>query len=575
MKGWSGYDVFSLVAVVLLAIVTWPGTYSLSFAPKYAVMLLIGAVGLPVAVRQARSASGVAPMQRLLWGFLLIALISTVLSADPAIGFFGAYGWGTGWLFLVGCVSAFALGSIVRVERIDAFACAFIIGGIINVLVSLEQALGSSTNAALQPYMGGQVLGLFANPVYYEMFLVGCIALTMYYACTHSYWWIGATALLTLGVELSGERLAIIIIAALCVIALVRYGWYKSLRFIAPAIIGYGLGYATKYIHTNAGNTSSRLTNVAAGSYSTRFHIWTTSFRYFLYNLPLGTGPGQAFDLSSFISRTVAHGLQERLVMDAHNIFVQTAITTGLLGIALFLAFWLLVIRYARGPFVGAFLAMMLVQLIEPMNLGSTVLLFLAAGLAVAHRTQAEPTSFISHKAWSYIVTGATAILTAAALVLGITLVVGDIDIQNSAYMGTASYAAASAADRLLPFWPHTADDISQLLGTESAIVADPYWQDGAIAWEKAATRRFPQLPYHWVTLGNYYYAGGQYPQALAAYKHSDAVYKWYAPGWIGQAQVYIKQHRYHQAAYCLAQASIAPSTTDLTTIQHLQKHIH
>jgi len=81
-----------------------------TFTPKFAVLLLFAAVGIVPLARLVTSRSQLRWPARAAVAFLVVALVSALVSPSPYLGFFGLYLWGTGWFFWLGAAGAFAIG---------------------------------------------------------------------------------------------------------------------------------------------------------------------------------------------------------------------------------------------------------------------------------------------------------------------------------------------------------------------------------------------------------------------------------------------------------------------------------
>jgi hypothetical protein len=102
----------------------------------------------------------------------------------------------------------------------------------------------------------------------------------------------------------------------------------------------------------------------------------------------VGWGPGNTWSAHLSAAKPSELRLGERGVGDAHNIIVESAVTTGAVGLAAFLALVGLTIRRMRhGPrsigwAVGAVAGLGVSHLLQPMSISLTPLLFLLAGMA-------------------------------------------------------------------------------------------------------------------------------------------------------------------------------------------------
>ena len=292
--------------------------------------------------------------------------------------------------------------------------------------------------AGLSLYDGKQADAFLGNPIHLEALLLGGLAVVLGRACRSPIRWGAVLLLFGVGLEFTFERLALVILVLLVLYALYSYGARRGATFALLVGVGYGIAYV--------GGGSGLGTRVASGTSETTFglrlRVWLQGAHYLLHHPLLGAGPGQlrtAVDSTATLSFN-QHVLAGRVVADGHDIFVEVAVTTGLLGLACFLVWLFGTARSAaRCGFLGFAGAMVAVELVEPLNLAILPLAFLALGAATAVRLKPEvvPGATVgqlavppAHHVTSRGVVVSSRIVTVVALVLalllGATMVTGD-----------------------------------------------------------------------------------------------------------------------------------------------------
>jgi hypothetical protein len=476
--GVSGLGVFAAVGAAALCLAFSPKVSSVTFTPKFAVLLLFAAVGIVPLARLVTARSQLRWPARAAVAFLLVALVSALVSPSPDVGFFGLYLWGTGWFFWLGAAGAFAIGASLGPKDRRWLLAGLLVGAIGSALVGVFEIVKNVPTAGLSLYDGKQADAFLGNPIHLEALLLGGLALVLGRACRSPIRWGAVLLLFGVGLEFTFERLALVILVLLVLYALYSYGARRGATFALLVGVGYGIAYV--------GGGSGLGTRVASGTSETTFglrlRVWLQGAHYLLHHPLLGAGPGQlrtAVDSTATLSFN-QHVLAGRVVADGHDIFVEVAVTTGLLGLACFLVWLFGTARSAaRCGFLGFAGAMVAVELVEPLNLAILPLAFLALGAATAVRLKPEvvPGATVgqlavppAHHVTSRGVVVSSRIVTVVALVLALLL--GATMVTGDAYMfrGTNfrpgqpfNLAAAKDANRLLPYWPDPALEIAQI----------------------------------------------------------------------------------------------------------------
>ena len=570
--GVSGLGVFAAVGAAALCLAFSPKVNSVTFTPKFAVLLLFVAVGI---VPMARL---VVPSSPLRWpargavAFLAVALVSALVSPSPNIGFFGLYLWGTGFLFWLGAAGAFAIGASLGPKERRWLFGGLLVGSVGSALVAIFQIVQNSPTPGLSLYDGTQADAFLGNPIYLEALLLGGLALILGRACRSPLRWGAVVLVLAVGLEFTFERFAIVVLVLLVLYALYAYGARRG--GVYTLLIGAGYGIA--YLSRGSGLGSRVTSGTSETTFGLRLRVWLQSAHYVLHHPLLGAGPGQlrtAMDASatlSFFQRVQAG----RLLTDGHDIFVEVAVTTGLLGLACFLVWSVSAARIAgRSAFLGFAAAMIATELVEPINIAVLPLAFLGLGAATAVRARPEAApdgeagrpddqhSVPVHgpgqekRGPAAYVRVTTLVALAAALFLGVTMVAGDAYIfraTNFAPGQPYNLAAANDANRLLPYWPDSALKVAQIEAFDSLISASTATAHLADArhWTAVAVSRDSHSPQLWTMLAVADVDLKAYGLARSEYLRALSCDKWFTQALQGLGQLAGIDHNWKQAVH-------------------------
>ena len=503
-----------------------PVAFSTSFdtaawGPKYALMLLLAGLGLPFLARE-RSGAGIAAA-----AFLALATVSTVLSDNPGMALVGLWNWGTGLLLVAASVGAWAIGRKLTDRDRMLLERGLIAAGLVLVVITLLQvSLGLAAFGILEKF--GQPTALMGNPVYLSAVLALPAALAIWHAATKSQW-VVLVAVFSMGVSLTRTRAAVAVLVLLALVQ-VRRNW-RSILPLAGVIGGWIAGALLVALVTlEPGGTGSAsgatVATVTAETYVSRegpgprIQNWLLALEPFREKPLLGAGPGR------FLAATSPHRTADfsrenpgEYYADGHNFVVEYAVTTGVLGVVALGAWLFLAARGARGAFGLAALAGGLIHLVHPQHVAFTPLALLCLG-AAAPRGMTAPTSRAS---WERV---ALAGVSLGAVVLAAVFLVGQLQMRQ-AYLELDETASGSAY-RLLPFWPEVAQRRALVAAGEVALAPgqDSNWST-ARRYFREATRRDPQDPRVWVTLGNFERSRGEVAAATAAYRRALSVDPW------------------------------------------------
>jgi O-antigen ligase len=556
-------DALAVLFAWLIPLAYLPSDNSYSFAPKYAVLICAGAVGFLPLVRIARSPSS--PLRwpaRAAVAFLLVSGLSAILSPQPLIGIFGLYAWGTGWLFWFGSAGMFALGAGSSPAAKPKIHNALIVGVTLNAAIALLQATVHLPSAFALGLYRGEADGLMGNPVFLEGLLLGCLGMIFEACCRGGRRALGlVAALCAAALELSGERLALLLLFGLVALALIRHR-RAGFGFAVPVLFGYGAGYVIR------AGVAKRLLGTTSATFSVRLRVWRIGLRAIAHRPLLGWGPGQ--------TRDAVHALQgvafARLVYplgvltDEHNIVLEVAVTTGLAGLTCFLAWVLGAMRHARGPLFFFALLLGATALIEPLDVGTTPLALLALGAAVLQPEISPPRPLRRPARFA----GAAALLVflgAAAL-----LVRGDAELSSAAQ--SLRLSEAVTARDLLPIWPTPAS----VEARADALIWLNHHRRRSLVQSVAAARSAAHLdtgdPVLWVTLGQGEEQLGRNALAAAAFRHALRVDPLWPPADIDLGELDLRRHE-NRAAAALFRSGLAVDPNSAVLRSDLSRAVH
>jgi hypothetical protein len=399
--------------------------------------------------------------------------------------------------------------------------------------------------------------------------------------------------LLTAGLEFSSERLAIVLLILLVLYAVYSYGVRRGGVFALLSAVGYGVAYVSG--RSVLGSRVVSGTNES--TFGVRLRIWVAGAHYLIHHPWLGVGPGEfrtAMDSTATLS-FFQHVLSGRILTDGHDIFVEVAVTTGVFGLVCFLCWLFGSARLAaRGAFLGFAATMFAVEIVEPLNVAILPLAFLGLGLATAVLSQPEaagcdiprqrgegrpgteartPHGSRPGHVFGLAVTG---VAVAAALVVGVTTVIGDVYLAKATDYGMGrpfNYASARDASRLLPYWPASALAVAQVDAFES-VTATGQQEFALLAdsrhWTNVALGRDPTNPRLWTLLGTADVELGHYRLGRAELYRALACDRWYTQAFEGLGQMEGDEGHWVEAVhyYRLAIITVEADPPDLRVVQ-------
>ncbi|RJQ53616.1 MAG: hypothetical protein C4521_07030 [Actinobacteria bacterium] len=415
-----------LAALVPLA---WSGqTASTYFTPKFSLLGLVAIWLLLALVLGAvwfRRMPAVSTPHLLLAAFVLWSGIATLASASSPLSTIGRPNYGEGLLSILVYALLFFAASSLRWDEIRRYrlVLAFGAASVLLVLVSLLQLTGRDGTLLAMGLAGmgarGRVSGLLGNPVFLGGFVVLALPLLAGAALTARTRLLSALAgLVTLSLVFLaltsltraawlGLAVAALAFSAAAFVELARRRARLLVMAVTAALLFAVL--AATFGTSQGGMLSDRLASLLRpyeGSAALRPEQWKVAARMVAERPLLGWGPSQyrtGFDRYATRSQIMAEAATSD---DAHNLFANTAATTGIPGVLLLasvlvaaaLASWKTVgekdgdERVLAGATLASCAGYLAWVQFEPSSVGVTPLFWLLAGTLLSTGTSKRTT---------------------------------------------------------------------------------------------------------------------------------------------------------------------------------------
>jgi tetratricopeptide (TPR) repeat protein len=544
------------------------------WAAKAAVLAVLGAAGIPVLLVRALGRNAPA---RTTWAaraalaFVLWAGLSTLFATLPQSALVGRFGQGTGWLFFAALAGCWALGTRLNDADRSRLGSGILAGAALTAFIVLIQTQRDLSSLALANY-GGRPSGLQGNPVFVASLLAAAVALLAPRCAAPARWPWAVALLFGAGLGASGERWPALL-ALSVLVAVFAVAWRRrsddhprsatteprlALGFGALVVGGLVLGsLAGRVGGQPAGVIAATSGSTGSETYGERFRWWGYGLHALAHRPLLGYGPNQFTVATTHLATAAAERKADYgLLADAHNLGLEVAIATGLVGLVLALAWFVLGASDRRGALLACALVLLATELVEPLNVTITPLAALALGAAAARRPtdRAGPVPRPVARAGLLC-----AILAAVPAVL---LVTGDVALAQ----GYSSYEVSDigqalsrtqVAETLLAPWPEPADQLAQIqyfraidrrpgaiqaaehwaqvaaakdpsyVARLTALARDQLWAynlSGAAATGREMLRQDPWSSDGWLTLGIVADARGDRAQAVADWRQALAL---------------------------------------------------
>jgi O-antigen ligase len=446
--GRSPIELFAAATALLIPIAYSAGLEAEAWSARAAILLVVSAVGLPLLWRQARGEKPLAA--RAAVAFLLVGLVSAILSHNHTTAFFGLYNQGTGLLFMAGLAAAWAIGRSIRPDARPLVERALIIGVLVNVGVALVASIVDLSSLSANFFdESGRSSALAGNPVHLGALAVLGLALFVpRFASSPSRWAI-PVLVTAASLQLSGTRVALAVTVAIVLWAVRRHGLRIGAALALFVLLGLAAGGAIGPSGVSA--TGRAAAPASSGGLAGRPATWLSARHAFAQRPLLGVGPGQ-FRTATSPYRPITVARQEgpdKLFTDAHNLFVEYATTTGAIGVTALLVWLVAATRRTGGCLLAGALGLFVIHLVEPQSVVTTPIAFLALGASASYGVVRPPRD---RRALDWIIP--TCCIAVAVSLAGLFLL-GEFDLRQATL--DLRLAPVRQADSILPAWPRAA----------------------------------------------------------------------------------------------------------------------
>jgi tetratricopeptide (TPR) repeat protein len=348
--------------------------------------------------------------------------------------------------------------------------------------------------------------------------------------------WLALTILGAAAGQVSGSRTVLLVGVLICVVLFVRSRWTYAAVATVAVVAGLGLGAAVTSVGggqsalTRSAQTAGNRDSLGGGGLGVRAEVWKMGLRAFRHRPIIGHGPG-LFRVATSREEPLRIAQIERgegLYTDAHNVFVEYAVTTGFLGL-LFLTAWLwFTARASVGPLAAAAFAILLAALLTPQSMSDTPLAFLFLGVGSARKVRLVPPGPSQRMA--------VAAAAVVAILAGTTLIVGDTQIRRG--LENEDARTLKSAEVLVGVWPQPTAARAALESIRADRSPSRLHRDQTIKLWKRAIEIDPTAPDWWRALANEYLAAGEPTKARAAFKRALRLNPWSVAAMRGLARI-------------------------------------
>lgn len=543
---------FAAATALLVPVAFSPTVFASFWTPKAALVLVIGGVGVPylMALARRRDLSAVAYL-----GFLLVAALSAVVAERPLLAVFGLYNHGVGLIFYAAIGAAWAVGVHLDDGARRRVLHAALAAVTLNAVIAVLQTVFDLSELQL-PLRTGRAEGLLGNPVHLGALCAAGAGAALHLWCRATQRWayLAVAIVCLIGLQLSASRLALVVIvvvvAALVLFLRPRMWWVLPLVLL----VALGTGEVVARSSSVPSGTSRTLAPATGGDTGSRLEMWKAGAKAVVDSPIVGSGPGQ-FRAATARYRTPAAARAEgadRLLIDAHNVAVEMAVTVGPVGLIALALFGVSAIRRSAGPASTFALAGLSLTLLQPITVMTVPVCMLVLG---ASERSSAPRHALGR--WRAVVPVAGSV----GLALGIVLLIADSARLTAELDFTID--DANRSEELLPPWSEPASMLGKLNLFQSIIrdPDNPEFAHRAVAWREEAARRDPTDPALWIDLGELKLsltdvsgAKNAFMRALAANPQSSAAN-------VGLGEVASTEGN-HKAAIVHYQAALANETT-------------
>lgn len=509
----------------LLAVAFSPSVSVPAWSPRAAIALVAAATGVPVLVWLSRGPVRAAAIAAT--SFVAIAALSTLMSDEPDLALTGAFGWGTGLLFVAALAGAWALGVTLSPLGRRRLEVALIGGFAVNVVVAVVQLAVDPGIAELRLF-DDRATGLLGNPVHLAATSAAVFALVAVRVTQRAWPSALVAGAAGLGAQVAGSRFALAVMAVVAILAIVRRPGTGAAVLVAATVAGIVVGSVLSATGGGVSGTERVAEGVSGAGIHARAVTWWDARHAVARDPILGAGPGR-FRAATSRDRSLdaARSHQpDQLYFDAHNVLVEYAVTTGLLGVVALAAWLVLAIAGTSGPLRWFALAMLAMHAVEPQMVGTTPVALLALGAARRQPVRLGATRW-PHRAG--------VALAVPALLAGAALVAGDFHLDQARL--DFDLGQARAARERLGWWAEPYELTARIEAFNSVDRRDPTALERSATWHERAVAHDPTSPFQRSELAEVELRLGDTEEAAAEFDRALTFDPWSVRALLGRAR--------------------------------------
>jgi O-antigen ligase len=464
------------------------------------------------------------------WFAVLVA--AGLLGVDRWISLLGTDNLANGILLYGPCAYLFVVGASLPLTISPRIPAWLFRASLVSAIVAISWRFAPWTSSLLDRSLplDGATLG---SPVFLAgMTAAGAVAATAVVVRKRAWTWVGL-ATVSSAMAMSTKRAGLVAVGVGLAIAWLRSNHDRRQTVIASSVITGIIIFWTVVTPFVSPETPlsgvERFGELGTDSARARVVAYRVFVKASLERPLLGWGPGNTF--SAYLTHATEHDLEiaQRGFEDPHNLFLDSLLTTGFIGLAVFVSLAVVVVVCSRraGPerrWAAAVAATLFVfHLMQPTSISLTPLLFLIAGVAAARSRDsatAERTSLAAAhairqlvltialvagllltlmttassilEAWGWSYNSLWSLRGAVALAPGRIIPIQRLVLYLAQDASSGDAAAKAEADRLTkqvvalhPLWPD-----ARLIGVDMGLVSGDLEQ--ARRWLRAQLTVFP-----------------------------------------------------------------------------------
>lgn len=485
-------DLVGLGLALLLCVGLVSATTIAAWSPRMASLLLATPLGVLLVARLVarRDRAAIALTLALAW-----AAVTGLFQTAPAIRLIGMVGLESSVLIYLGVAACWAIGRSLSARSRDLLPWVVLAGLGLNALVGIAQVL-FETRSGPFVLVGNRAHGLTQYSVFFgSLMSAGCVLAAVAQVPQRLRWvQVACVFLFATAGGMSGSRAALIAATVAVAYVAVRHRAATTLASLAAVVAGTVLGAVLVAARlgeatdgSDAGSSLGRLGIGGDGGGGMRWRLdgWLAGWDAFLDRPVAGWGVGNF--RQAIQARLEGYSTQRTPRFDAHNLIVEWAVTVGVIGCALFVAFAVLASHRARGPLAIGAATIAASWVLQPAGLSTLPLALLMLGAAT-------PSTDLQHYVGGVRLPKAAAACLVVGVIWSVTFLIGDVRLNRA--METADPASLVSVERWYPFDPNVADFVAQGYvrqwslndGDERAIAP-------ALEWSARAVERQPDAP--------------------------------------------------------------------------------